>query len=91
MTTRVRQAAVHPPVFVPPETTLHEAAVHMDRAGQRALLVRDGERIGIFTGVDLTRAAVAQRQPLETAGARPRPLRRGRRSTRTASCSRRPC
>ena len=51
MTTRVRQAAVHVPVFVPPETTLHEAALHMDRAGQRALLVRDGERIGIFTGV----------------------------------------
>ena len=66
MTTRVRQAPVNPPVFVPPETTLHEAAVHMDREGQRALLVRDGERIGIFTGVDLTRAAVAQRQPLET-------------------------
>ena len=66
MTTRVRQAAVRAPVFVPPETTLHEAAVHMDRAGQRALLVRDGDRIGIFTGVDLTRTAVAQRQPLET-------------------------
>ena len=66
MTTRVRQAPVNPPVFVSPETTLHEAAVHMDQAGQRALLVRDGERIGIFTGVDLTRTAVAQRQPLET-------------------------
>ena len=38
----------------------------MDREGQRALLVRDGDRIGIFTGVDLTRSAVAQRQPLET-------------------------
>lgn len=66
MTTRVRQAPVNPPVFVSPETTLHEAAVHMDQAGQRALLVRDGERIGIFTGVDLTRTAVAQRRPLET-------------------------
>ena len=66
MTTRVHQAAVNPPVFVAPETTLHEAAVHMDRAGQRALLVRDGERVGIFTGVDLTRTAVAQRQPLDT-------------------------
>ena len=38
----------------------------MDREGQRALLVQDGERVGIFTGVDLTRAAVAQRRPLET-------------------------
>ena len=66
LTTRVHQAPINPPVFVAPETTLHEAAVHMDRAGQRALLVRDGERIGIFTGVDLTRTAVAQRQSLET-------------------------
>jgi CBS domain-containing protein len=66
LTTRVHQAPVNPPEFVPPETTLHEAAIAMDRAGQRALLVRDGERIGIFTGVDLTRTAVAQRQPLET-------------------------
>jgi CBS domain-containing protein len=66
LTTRVGQALVHPPVFVAPGTTLHEAAVHMDCEGQRALLVRDGTRIGIFTGVDLTRAAVAQRRPLDT-------------------------
>ena len=66
MTMRVHQVPVNPPVFVPPETTLHEAAIEMDRAGQRALLVREGERIGILTGVDLTRTAVAQRQPLET-------------------------
>ncbi len=66
MTMRVAQAAVHPPMFVELDTTLHEAAVHMDREGQRALLVRDGDRIGIFTGVDLTRAAVAQRRPLDT-------------------------
>ena len=38
----------------------------MEEQGQRALLVQDGDRIGIFTGVDLTRAAVAERQPLET-------------------------
>lgn len=65
LTARVGQAMVHRPVFVDPSITLHEAAVHMEREGQRALLVRDGERIGIFTGVDLTRAAVAQRQPLD--------------------------
>ena len=62
----------------------------MDREGQRALLVRDGDQVGIFTGVDLTRAAVAERQPLET------PVRDlvhygVLASTRKASCSRRPC
>ena len=66
MTMRVGQATVNRPVFVGLDTTLHEAAVHMDREGQRALLVQDGERVGIFTGVDLTRTAVAQRRPLET-------------------------
>lgn len=65
LTVKVGQALLHPPVYVGPETTLHEAALHMDRAGQRGLLVKDGERIGIFTGVDLTRAAVALRQPLD--------------------------
>ncbi|MFZ1430921.1 MAG: putative nucleotidyltransferase substrate binding domain-containing protein [Geminicoccaceae bacterium] len=66
MTMRVGQAAVNQPVFVDLETTLHEAAVHMDREGQQALLVRDGDRVGIFTGVDLTRTAVAQQRPLDT-------------------------
>ncbi|MEK0083695.1 putative nucleotidyltransferase substrate binding domain-containing protein [Benzoatithermus flavus] len=66
LTTRVSRDMVRRPIFVDPATTLHEAAVHMDREGQRALLVRDGERIGIFTGVDLTRTAVAQRRPLDT-------------------------
>ena len=66
LTTRVGQAMLHQPVYVGPETTLHEAAVHMEREGQRGLLVREGERIGIVTGVDLTRAAVAERRPLET-------------------------
>lgn len=67
LTTRVGQGAIHAPVYVSPATTLHQAAVEMDRSGQRALLVRDGgQRIGIFTAVDLTRVAVAERQPLET-------------------------
>jgi CBS domain-containing protein len=66
MTMRVSQALVHKPVFVDAGTTLHEAAVHMDREAQRALLVHDGDRIGIFTEVDLTRSAVAQRRPLDT-------------------------
>ena len=48
-------------------------------------------QVGIFTGVDLTRAAVAERQPAGDAGARPRPLRPARRSRRRASSSRRPC
>lgn len=66
LTTRLTESLIHAPVVVPPETTFHEAARLMDQHGQRALLVRDGERLGILTGVDLTRVAVAQRQPLDT-------------------------
>lgn len=66
MTVRVGQALLHPPVSIAPEATLHEVAVAMHEHGQRALLVTDGGRTGIVTGVDLTRAAVRDRLPLET-------------------------
>ena len=41
-----------------------------------ALFVRDGERIGIITGMNLSKAVVLRRQPIET-GARVRAFRRG--------------
>lgn len=63
---RVGQAALHPPVRVAPEVTLHGAAVAMHEHGQRALLTERDGRPAIVTGVDLTRAAVRERQPLET-------------------------
>lgn len=66
MTVRVGQALLHPPHEIAPEATLHEAALAMDEHGQQALLVADGEHTGIVTGVDLTRAAVRDRRPLET-------------------------
>ena len=56
-----------------------------------ALFVRDGERIGIVTGMNLSKAVVLQRLPLETPVARPRAFRRGRGRRRTTSCSRRCC
>jgi CBS domain-containing protein len=66
LTLRVGQAPLLPPIRVPATTTLHEAAVMMDSHGQRALLVEAEGRTGIVTGVDLTRAAVRDRMPLET-------------------------
>ncbi|HET6467466.1 MAG TPA: putative nucleotidyltransferase substrate binding domain-containing protein [Geminicoccaceae bacterium] len=66
LTLRVGQAPLQPPVRVPAATTLHEAAVEMEERGQRALLVEAEGRTGIVTGVDLTRAAVRDRRPLET-------------------------
>lgn len=66
MTIRVSQTTIHPPLYVEPDITFHQAALEMDRHGQRALLIRENGRTGIVTGVDLTRAAVRDRQPLET-------------------------
>ena len=66
LTVRVSDALIHPPVFVPPGTSLHEAALRMDEADQQALLLEDDGRTGIVTGVDLVRAGVRDRRPLET-------------------------
>lgn len=66
MTARVADAALHQPVFVPAMLSLHEAALRMDENGQRALLLEVDGRIGIVTDVDLTRAAIRDRAPLET-------------------------
>ena len=65
---RVGEAELHEPVRVSPSLTLHEAALEMDAKGQRALLVEaDDKKSGIVTGLDLTRAAVRDRRPLDTA------------------------
>ena len=66
MTARVAEALLAPAVYVSPATTLHEAALHMDEHGQRALLIEDAGRTGIVTDVDLTRAAIRDRLSLET-------------------------
>ena len=66
LTARVSETSPLPPVYVPPTMTLHEAALRMEEAEQRALLIEEDGRTGIVTGVDLTRAAVRDRRPLET-------------------------
>ncbi len=67
MTARVADAPLAPPVRIPPETTLREAALRMEDSGQRALLVEDAGRIGIVTDVDLCRATLRDGRPAETA------------------------
>jgi CBS domain-containing protein len=66
MTARVAEAPLHPATYVPPTTTLHEAALRMDERGQRALLIERSGRTGIVTDTDLARAAVRDRAPLDT-------------------------
>ncbi len=63
---RVREACRGTAVFIPGDTTLEEAGHRMREANINALFVRDGERIGVVTGMNLSKAVVLKRLPLET-------------------------
>jgi CBS domain-containing protein len=64
---RVRDVRFHPAVFVEGATTIAEAGRTMRERDNNALFVRDAGRIGVVTGMNLSKAAVLRRLPLETA------------------------
>lgn len=63
---RVRDAMRHRAAFVDGSATIAEAGAAMGEADVNALFVRDGERIGVVTGMNLGKAAVLRRLPLST-------------------------
>jgi CBS domain-containing protein len=65
---RVRDVRYHPAVFVDGSATIEEAGRVMHERDNNALFVREdgGGRIGVVTGMNLSKAAVFQRLPLET-------------------------
>ena len=63
---RVRDARVHPAVFVDGATSIEVAGQTMRERDTNALFVRDGERTGIVTGMNLSKAVVLDRRPLDT-------------------------
>lgn len=63
---RVRDAFLHPAVFVPGATTIEEAGHTMRARDTNALFVEDGNRLGIVTGMNLSKACVLRRMPLDT-------------------------
>jgi CBS domain-containing protein len=66
MRARVAELFLHPPAFIDASDSI-EAAGHLMRdIHSNALFVRDGERIGIITGMNLSKAVVLRRQPIET-------------------------
>jgi CBS domain-containing protein len=66
MRARVSELFLHPPVFINASDTIEAAGHLMREIGSNALFVRDGERIGIITGMNLSKAVVLRRQRLET-------------------------
>jgi CBS domain-containing protein len=66
MMARVREAYVHPPLYVDAAISIVEAAELMKQDKATSLLVRDAGRTGIVTGVDMQDAVILRRQPVET-------------------------
>jgi CBS domain-containing protein len=63
---RVRDARGHLAVFIDGTATIEAAGRLMRERDNNALFVRDGERIGIVTGMNLSKAVVLDRRPLDT-------------------------
>ena len=65
MRTHVRDLSLHPAEIVDASASIEQAARKMSELDGKALLVRDGERIGIITKTDLADAAILRRLPIE--------------------------
>lgn len=66
MRSRISELFLHPAAFIDASDSI-EAAGHMMREiDSNALFVRDGERTGIITGMNLSKAVVLRRLPIQT-------------------------
>ena len=61
----MRDARTHPAVFIDGDETIEAAGQLMRERDVNALFVRDGERVGIVTGMNLSKAVVLDRRPLD--------------------------
>jgi CBS domain-containing protein len=64
MNARVSELFVHPAVFIDASDSIEHAGRTMNEKNVNALFVRDGERVGIVTATNLTKAAILDRQPI---------------------------
>ncbi|HKA73203.1 MAG TPA: DUF294 nucleotidyltransferase-like domain-containing protein, partial [Xanthobacteraceae bacterium] len=64
---RVRDARYHPAVFIDGSATVAEAGRVMRDRDNNALFIRDGDRIGVVTGMNLSKAVVLNGLGLDTA------------------------
>jgi len=63
---RVRDLPLHRATFIEASDSIERAAQKMREVDAKALFVREGERVGIITGTDLSNAAILKRLPIET-------------------------
>lgn len=66
MRARISELFLHPAAFINAGDTIQAAGLMMREIGSNALFVRDGERTGIITGMNLSKAVVLRRQSIQT-------------------------
>jgi CBS domain-containing protein len=66
MHAKVGDLFLHPPDVVAASDTIEAAGHRMREINSNALFVRDGGRIGIITGMSLSKAVVLRRLPIQT-------------------------
>ena len=62
---KIRDAYIHPPVFVAADASIHQAALAMKEHKTNSVLVSCDDEIGILTATDLREAAIVQRQSVD--------------------------
>ncbi|UFX47092.1 DUF294 nucleotidyltransferase-like domain-containing protein [Bradyrhizobium sp. 41S5] len=65
MYAKVGELFLHPPAFLVAEDTIETAGRLMRQIDSNALFVRDGERVGMITGMSLSKAVVLRRESVE--------------------------
>ncbi len=65
MRTRISDLTLSPAVFIDAADSIETAGRRMSQVDCNALFVRDGGRIGILTGMNLSKAVVLNRMPIE--------------------------
>jgi CBS domain-containing protein len=66
MRARISELFLHPPAFIDASDTIEAAGHRMREIDSNSLFVRKGECIGIITGMNLSKAVVLRRQPIDT-------------------------
>ena len=66
MRTRIGDLFLHPAEYIDATSSIEAAGHRMREIDSNTLLVRDGERIGIVTGMNLSKAAVLHAMPISS-------------------------
>lgn len=67
MRTHVRDLFIHPAHFIDAKDTIETAGHKMRDINSNALFVRDGARVGVITGMNLSKAVVLKRMSIDEA------------------------